>query len=60
VQLISETGNPAGPLTVSVPSAVRLGSSFCVIATTNPTVNANANLPAAGATSVVGTITLLP
>jgi len=60
VQLISETGNPAGVLSVGVPSAVRLGSSFCVASTTNPTVNSNANLPAAGATSVVGTITLLP
>jgi hypothetical protein len=60
VQLIREVGVPAGGLTVGVPKAIKLGSSFCVAATTNPTVNANANLPGPGATSVVGTVTLLP
>jgi hypothetical protein len=60
VQLIRETGNPAGALSTGVPATIRLGSSFCVGATTNAIVNSNANLPAAGATSVVGTVTLLP
>src|SRR5262249_41216407 len=60
VQLIQTVGAPTGALTTGVPSTIKLGSAFCVSATTNPTVNANANLPAAGATSVVGTITLLP
>ena len=61
VQLIRETGAPVvGGLAVGVPKAIKLGASFCVGATTNPTVNSNANLPGPGATSVVGTITLLP
>jgi hypothetical protein len=60
VQLIREVGTAAGALTIGVPKAIKLGSSFCVAATTNPTVNSNAALPAAGATSVVGTVTLLP
>jgi hypothetical protein len=60
VQLIREVGAPAGALSIGVPSGIKLGSSFCVAATTNPTVNANANLPGPGATSVVGTVTLLP
>jgi len=60
VQLIREVGTPAGALSIGVPKAIKLGSAFCVGATTNPTVNSNANLPAAGATSVVGTVTLLP
>jgi hypothetical protein len=59
-QLVREVGTPAGALSVGVPANIRLASSFCVPATTNPTVNSNANLPAAGATSVVGTVTLLP
>ena len=60
VQQISEVGVPAGVLSIAVPKAIKLGSVFCVPATTNSTVNANANLPAAGAASVVGTVTLLP
>jgi hypothetical protein len=60
VTFIREIGSPAGALSTGVPKAIRLGSAFCVPATTNPTVNSNANLPAAGATSVVGTVTLLP
>jgi hypothetical protein len=60
VQLIQEVGVATGALTVGVPKAIKLGAAFCVGATTNPTVNANANLPGPGATSVVGTITLLP
>jgi hypothetical protein len=60
VQLIQEVGVPAGALSVGVPQAIKLGAAFCVGATTNPTVNSNANLPGPGATSVVGTITLLP
>jgi hypothetical protein len=60
VQLIRDNGVPAGALTIGVPKAIKLGSVFCVSATTNPTVNSNANLPGPGATSVVGTVTLLP
>jgi hypothetical protein len=60
VQLIREVGAPAGALSVGVPKAIKLGTSFCVGATTNPTVNSNASLPGPGATSVVGTVTLLP
>jgi hypothetical protein len=59
-QVISEVGAPAGALSIGVPKAIKLGSAFCVGATSNPTVNANANLPAGAATSVVGTVTLLP
>jgi hypothetical protein len=60
VQLVREVGKPAGALAVGTPKSISLGSAFCVAATTNPTVNSNANLPGPGATSVVGTITLLP
>jgi hypothetical protein len=57
--VIRENGVPAGALTIGVPKLIKLGSVFCVAATSNPTVNSNANLPAAGATSVTGTVTLL-
>jgi hypothetical protein len=60
VQLVKEVGSPAGALAVGVAKPVKLGSAFCVAATTNPTVNSNANLPGPGGTSVTGTITLLP
>lgn len=60
VQFIRETGSPAGALAIGVPTPINLGSAFCVGATSNPTVNANANLPGPGATAVVGNITLLP
>jgi len=60
VQFIREDGTAAGTLTPGTPKAIQLGSVFCVGNTTNPTVNSNANLPGPGATSVVGTVTLLP
>jgi hypothetical protein len=60
VQLVREVGVPAGALSIGVPKTIKLGSAFCVAATSNPTVNSNANLPGPGATSVVGTVTLLP
>jgi hypothetical protein len=60
VQLIREVGAPTGALSIGVPKAVKLGSAFCVGPTTNPTVNSNANLPGPGATSIVGTVTLVP
>jgi hypothetical protein len=60
VQLIREVGTPAGALSIGVPAPIKLGSAFCVANTTNVTVNANANLPAPGATNVSGTVTLLP
>jgi len=58
-QLVREIGAPAGALTIGGAKPIKLGAVFCVAPTTNPTVNANANLPAAGATSVTGTVTLL-
>jgi hypothetical protein len=60
VQLIREVGVPAGILSPGVPAPIKLGSSFCTPLTTNPTVNSNANLVGPGATSVVGTVTLVP
>ena len=60
VQLIRETGTPAGALSIDVPKAIKLGSAFCVQATGTGTVDANANLPGPGATNVSGTVTLLP
>jgi hypothetical protein len=59
-QLIQEIGTPAGALSIGVAKPIKLGNVFCVAATTNPTVNSNANLPGPGATSVTGTVTLLP
>jgi hypothetical protein len=43
-----------------VAKPITLGSAFCVGATSNAIVNSNANLPGPGATSIVGTVTLLP
>ena len=60
VQSIRATGVPAGPLPIGVPQPIGLASVFCVAATTNPTVNANANLPAPSAATLTGTITLVP
>jgi hypothetical protein len=57
--LVRETGAPAGLLTVGVAKPIKLGSVFCVASTSSPTVNSNANLPAAGATSVTGSVTLV-
>lgn len=59
-QLVREVGVPAGALAVGVPKPIGLASTFCVGTTTSPIVNANANLPGPGATSVVGTVTLIP
>ena len=59
-QLIRETGTPAGALVVGTPASIKLGSVFCVPATSSAAVNGTANLPGPGATTVVGTITLLP
>jgi hypothetical protein len=58
-QVVRMDGQAAGALTIGVPKPIKLGSVFCVPATSAPTVNANANLPAAGATSVTGVVTLL-
>jgi hypothetical protein len=60
VQLIRETGVPAGALAINTPKPLTLASVFCVASTASPLVNANANLPGPGATSLVGTVTLLP
>jgi hypothetical protein len=60
VQLIRETGVTAGALSIGVPKSITLASVFCVATTASPLVNANANLPGPGATSIVGTVTLIP
>jgi hypothetical protein len=60
VQLIRETGVQAGALSIGTPKAITLASVFCVASTASPIVNANANLPGPGATSLVGTVTLVP
>jgi hypothetical protein len=60
VTLVRETGDPAGALAIGTPKAITLASVFCVANTASPLVNANANLPGPGATSLVGTVTLLP
>lgn len=59
-QLIRAQGAPGGALSVGAPKAVKLASVFCVSATTNGTVNGNANLPGPGATTIVGEVTLVP
>jgi hypothetical protein len=59
-QLIRETGSPATGLAIGTPRPITLASVFCVGNTTNPLVNANANLPGPGATGLVGTVTLVP
>jgi hypothetical protein len=60
-QVVKTTGSPAGLLQdTGSTHAVKLGSAFCVPATTNTAVNANANLPGPGATVLVGTIKLIP
>jgi hypothetical protein len=50
----------AGALSIGTPKAITLASVFCVASTASPIVNANANLPGPGATSLVGTVTLVP
>jgi len=60
VQLIREVGTPAGALAIGVPKPISLGTVFCVPKTSNPIVDSNANLPGPGATSIVGTVTLIP
>jgi hypothetical protein len=59
-QVIRNEGVAAGALTPGVAKPITLGSAFCVGATSNAIVNSNANLPGPGATSIVGTVTLLP
>jgi hypothetical protein len=60
VTLVREVGVTAGALAIGTPKPITLASVFCVASTTSPLVNANANLPGPGATSLVGTVTLLP
>jgi hypothetical protein len=59
VDYIEENGSPAGPLT-SAPTAVTLASVFCIPLTGNSGIDVVAGLPGPGATSLPGTLTLLP
>jgi hypothetical protein len=56
---ISETGAPAGPMTPG-PHSGTLASVFCIPAVGNPVVDGAADLPGPGATSLPGTLTLIP
>ena len=57
--LVQLTGSPAGALTPGVAKPIKLANAFCVPLTTSAIVNSNANLPAPGATTLVGTIKLV-
>jgi hypothetical protein len=62
-QRIEEQGSPAGPLTPGVPAASTLASVFCVPETPGALgtlVNLAAGLPGPGATSLPGTLNLVP
>jgi hypothetical protein len=58
-QLVKLNGAPTGALSCGVPKIVKLASAFCVPLTASPIVNSNANLAGPGATTIVGTVTLL-
>ena len=57
---IRETGAAAGPLSVGTPAAVTLASVFCIPASGSPLIDFSASLPGPGATSLPGTLTLVP
>ena len=60
---IEETGIAAGPLTPGVPATTRLASVFCIPETPGglgQLINLAAGLPGPGATSLPGTVTLVP
>ena len=59
-QLIQLNGTPAGALTPGVAKSIKIGSAFCVPLTGSGIVNSNANLPAPGATVLVGQVKLVP
>jgi hypothetical protein len=52
---ITENGTPAGPISTGVPASATLASVFCISATGTLAVDAQANLPGPGATSLPGT-----
>jgi hypothetical protein len=57
---IVENGSPAGPLTDTAPHASTLASTFCIPASGSPAVDGAGGLPGPGATSLPGTIQLVP
>jgi hypothetical protein len=57
---IREIGAPAGPLSVGTPSAVTLASVFCIPSSQSILIDSSASLPGPGATSLPGTLTLVP
>jgi hypothetical protein len=58
---ITETGAPAGPITVSGPAAAAtLASVFCIPPTFNGVIDSVGDLPGPGAVSIQGTIQLVP
>lgn len=67
-RLVREMGVAAGPMSIGVPTSATLATVFCIPATnTDPNgagngalINGAASLPGPGATSLPGTITLLP
>jgi hypothetical protein len=62
INYIAEVGAPTGPVTAS-PTATKLGSVFCIPSvggTLGFLINGAANLPGPGATSLPGTLQLLP
>jgi hypothetical protein len=62
IDYIEEIGTPSGPVT-AVPAAGTLASTFCIPSvggTLGFLINAAANLPGPGATSLPGTLAILP
>jgi hypothetical protein len=62
IDYIEEVGTPAGPVT-STPTAATLASTFCIPSVGGSLgflINGAANLPGPGATSLPGTLVLLP
>jgi hypothetical protein len=59
-RFIEEVGSPAGPLLDTNPHPSVLASTFCIPASGNPVVDGAGGLPGPGATSLPGTVQLVP
>lgn len=59
-RLVRLQGTPASIVPIGTPNPLTLVSTYCVQSSTNPTINAAANLPGPGAVSVQGAVVLLP
>jgi hypothetical protein len=57
---LSETGSPAGDLTTNTANPATLAAVFCIPATGSPIIDGAADLPGPGATSLPGTVQILP